>query len=78
MGWLETEIKLCIIDNFQKFVRVQRSLIFQPDLWASWSQDVLARRSFLLPKNFQCFTVLLLINFKEKFPQKTFTCPSGK
>ena len=35
--------------------RVQRSLIFQPALQASCSQDVLARRSFLLARKFSMF-----------------------
>ena len=42
--------------------RVQRSLIFHPTFRASCSQDVLARRSFLLARK--------LLMFKEKFPRK--------
>ena len=48
-------------------LRVQRSSTYQPALRASSSKDVLAQRSFLLARKFLCFTVLLLINFKEKF-----------
>lgn len=35
--------------------RVQGSLIFQPALWASCSQDVLAQRSFILTQKFSMF-----------------------
>ena len=37
--------------------RVQRSLIFQPTLRASCSQDVLARRSFLVAGKFSVFYI---------------------
>ena len=67
-----------ISQNLTDYCRVQRKSVLQPAIWASYSQHVLAHKSFqLAPKPF----LISRIDYNPSviwISQKNSTCPSGK
>ena len=66
--YLAYKTSVQVVSNQSIFhkIRVQRSLISQPALWASCSQDVLAGRSFLLAQKFSMFYGAPVNQFQRK------------